>query len=97
MSGTLNKLFDYQKFAGNERLGKMIKATESRMGGMSRMGSELSDDDLTMVNAAGPITSDMIRDVDYGRKYEINFSAEQPGGDSKTDAAAEVPNHPRTW
>lgn len=45
----LRKLFDYQKFEGNERLAKMISDTESRY--MRRQA--LDEDDLFMVNAAG--------------------------------------------
>ena len=47
MEKKLKKLFDYQRFEKNERLEKIIKETESRYGG------ELSDDDLSLVNAAG--------------------------------------------
>ena len=47
MEKKLKNLFDYQRFEKNERLEKIIKETESRYGG------ELSDDDLSLVNAAG--------------------------------------------
>lgn len=49
MEKKLKKLFDYQRFEKNERLEKIIKETESRY------GEELSDDDLSLVNAAGDI------------------------------------------
>lgn len=48
MEKKLNSLFDYQRFAGNDRLSAMIKAAESGSG-----GRELSEDDLAFVNAAG--------------------------------------------
>lgn len=47
MEKKLKALFDYQRFEKNERLGKIIKETESRY------ERELSDDDLSLVNAAG--------------------------------------------
>ncbi|MCR4925710.1 MAG: hypothetical protein K5917_05415 [Clostridiales bacterium] len=42
-------LFDYQRFEGNSRLAKLIEKTENRY------NSELDDDDLDFVNAAGDI------------------------------------------
>ena len=50
MSNNLNKLFDFQKFAGNARLNAMISETESRM-----TGRELSEEDLVLVNAAANV------------------------------------------
>ncbi len=50
MEKKLKKLFDYQRFEKNEKLEKLIRETESRYAG------ELSDDDLTLVNAAGEFT-----------------------------------------
>lgn len=47
MEKKLKKLFDYQRFEKNERLEKLIRETESRY------AKELSDDDLSLVNAAG--------------------------------------------
>ena len=47
MEKTLKKLFDYQRFEQNERLEKLIRETESRCAG------ELSDEELTLVSAAG--------------------------------------------
>ena len=47
MEKKLKKLFDYQRFEKNERLEKIIRETESRY------AKELSDDDLSLVNAAG--------------------------------------------
>lgn len=55
MDNKLRKLFDYQRFEGNERLAKFISETESRY------AKNLSDDDLSFVNAAGePVTSGAI-------------------------------------
>ena len=59
MEKKLKKLFDYQRFEKNERLEKIIKETESRYGG------ELSDDDLSLVNAAGEINPGKV-EVDSG-------------------------------
>ena len=43
----LSKLFDYQKFEGNEKLAKLIEETESKY------GTKLSLEDLDRVSAAG--------------------------------------------
>ena len=50
MEKILKKLLDYQRFEQNEKLGKLIRETESRF------IRELSDEDLSLVNAAGEIT-----------------------------------------
>ena len=50
MENKLIKLFEYQKFEQNERLAKLIAETEARQ------ATEISDDDLEMVAAAGEIT-----------------------------------------
>lgn len=47
MERKLKTLFDYQKFEKNPRLEKLISETENRY------AKELSDDELTFVNAAG--------------------------------------------
>ena len=47
MEKKLKALFDYQRFEKNERLAKFIGETESRY------AKELSDDELSLVNAAG--------------------------------------------
>lgn len=47
MEETLKKLFDYQTFEKNPRLKKLISETENRA------AAELSDDSLSLVNAAG--------------------------------------------
>ena len=50
MENKLKKLFEYQKFEKSERLAKLIAETEARQ------ATEISDDDLEMVAAAGEIT-----------------------------------------
>ncbi len=53
MERKLKELFDYQRFEHNgkpDKLEKLIRETESRY------GAELSDEELSMVNAAGAIT-----------------------------------------
>ena len=47
MEQKIKKLFDYQRFENNSRLGKLIAETESRY------AVELSDEELFMVAAAG--------------------------------------------
>ena len=47
VSEKLSALFDFQRIAENPRLAKMIEDTESRY------GTELSDDSLEFVSAAG--------------------------------------------
>lgn len=47
MEEKLKAMFEFQRFAMNPRLQKLIEETEKRS------ARELSDDDLWMVNAAG--------------------------------------------
>ena len=47
MENKLKKLFDYQRFEKNEKLEKLIQETENGY------AAELSDEDLSFVNAAG--------------------------------------------
>lgn len=47
MTNKLRSLFDYQRFAENERLAALISETESRY------SHALSDDELEYVSAAG--------------------------------------------
>ena len=47
MEKKLKELFEYQRFAKNPELDRLIRQTENRF------GTELSDDDLSFVNAAG--------------------------------------------
>lgn len=54
MENKLKSLFEYQKFEGNSRLAAIIADTESRL------GSEISDDDLFMVSAAGELRDDVL-------------------------------------
>ncbi len=49
MEKKLSRLFDYQKFAGNDALADIINDVESRY----PSAVELTDDDLFFVNAAG--------------------------------------------
>lgn len=51
MERILQALFDYQRFADNERLAAVIRETESVPCG------PLSDDDLELVNAAGELSA----------------------------------------
>ena len=62
MEKKLKKLFDYQRFEKNEKLEKLIRETESRY------AKELSNDDLTLVNAAGgpEIGSNMPKETKVG-------------------------------
>ena len=50
MEKKLNKLFDYQRFEKNEKLEKLIRETESRY------ANALSEDELSLVSAAGGFT-----------------------------------------
>lgn len=54
MEGKLRGLFEYNRFSGNARLNKLIEETDSRY------GTELSDSDLLLVNAAGEIVKEDI-------------------------------------
>lgn len=47
MEKKLASLFEYQRFAQNPRLSKLIAETENKY------ANEIADDDLWMVNAAG--------------------------------------------
>lgn len=49
MENKLKKLFDYQRFEQNDKLEKLIHETESRY------AKELSEEDLSLVSAAGEI------------------------------------------
>ena len=61
----LKKLFDYQRFEKNSRLERMITATEA-------CGEELSDEDLSLVSAAGEITEDFTKQVRIKTNYKLN-------------------------
>lgn len=54
MEGKLRGLFEYNRFSKNARLSKLIEETDSRY------GTELSDSDLFLVNAAGEIVKEDI-------------------------------------
>lgn len=47
MEKMLYRLFDFQRFSGNDRLAEIIADTEKRY------GTALSDDDLECLSAAG--------------------------------------------
>lgn len=67
MENKLKKLFDYQRFEKKEKLEKLIDEAESRY------SAELSDDDLSLVNAAGE-TGNGGTDVDaytYGHSVSV--------------------------
>lgn len=51
MDNALKILFDFQKFSSEPKLAEMIRETEERY------NSELSDEELDIVNAAGDIFS----------------------------------------
>lgn len=50
MEKKLSRLMDYQRFEASPRLQALIQETEARYASMA-----LSDEDLTLVNAAGEI------------------------------------------
>ena len=52
MENKLSRLFDYQKYAPNDKLSSIIRDVESRY---SLDLQELSDDELGMLNAAGSV------------------------------------------
>lgn len=54
MENKLRRVFEYQKFASNSRLGAMIAETERRY-------QAINDDDLFLVSAAGE--TDIMNDI----------------------------------
>ena len=60
----LETLFDFQRFEHNTKLDQMIRETENRY------GTELSDDDLSFVSAAGlPVDSrELIKKMEDKKK-----------------------------
>lgn len=65
MEHRLKRIFDYQRFSKNERLNEIISDTENRY-------SELNEDELFMVAAAGNIemTSKLLeRKDEHGKKF----------------------------
>ncbi len=52
MENALKKLFDYQRIAENPKIQSMINATQQKYMSDNKIRL-LSDDDLTMINAAG--------------------------------------------
>ena len=63
MEHTLKRLFDYQRFQGNDRLEKLILNTEGRYPGTSQ---GLSDEELGSVSAAGEMPSMPPKSSDMG-------------------------------
>ena len=59
MENKLSRLFDYQKFSGNDELADIINDVESRY----PSAKELSDDDLFFVNAAGAVEQPPVSDL----------------------------------
>ncbi len=58
MDKKLKALFDYQKFKGNKKLERLIVETESRY------SRELSDDEISIVSAAGEPLAKMTESED---------------------------------
>ena len=58
MDKKLKSLFDYQKFTGNKKLERLIIETESRY------SKELSDDEMSIVSAAGEPLARMAENED---------------------------------
>lgn len=67
MEDKLKKLFDYQRFERNERLEKLISETESRY------AKDLSDEELTYVNAAGEVEPGGLPGSHDSGTYDIKF------------------------
>jgi len=59
MDKKLKALFDYQKFKGNKKLEHLIVETESRY------AKELSDDEISIVSAAGEPLARMAESEDH--------------------------------
>jgi len=55
MEGKLKKIFEYQKFAGNRRLEKMLAEADKRS------SKALTDEELSMVSAAGEMTVEITK------------------------------------
>ncbi len=65
MDKGLKKLFDYQLFSGNKQLTDMLSEAEARNNAL------LSDEDLTLVSAAGtcdPTQAELIRKLKQKRR-----------------------------
>ena len=82
----IRNLFDFQRFAGNARLGRLISETESRYRNNDNIVM-LSDRDLEMVNAAGEIDvlrTGSIRPIAMSDELKIDVHAGvQDGGEGK--------------
>ena len=62
MEKKLNSLFEFQRFVGNPGLAQLIEETERRY------GEALSDDDISLVNAAGDLLPERTEKKDDTKK-----------------------------
>ena len=69
MENKLARLFDYQKFAPNDKLASIIADVESRYQTDIEV---LSDDELGMLNAAGSVDTLMKRTAEKNSKNSKN-------------------------
>lgn len=53
----LKRLFDYQRFEGNSAMNFAIQSVRSYVKSVNSETFALTDDELDMVNAAGPVDS----------------------------------------
>ena len=56
MDKKMKRLFDYQRFEKNPRLTEMAREAERRY---AQSGTELTDEDLTEVSAAGDLSAQL--------------------------------------
>ncbi len=71
MSGKLQQLFDLQHFAENKKLQSLIDDTMSRYGAGTAGRTELAEDDLDMLFAAGDLRSANRGNHLFGKDEEI--------------------------
>ena len=64
MEKKLKKLFDYQRFEQNAKLEKLILETENRY------AKELSEEDLSLVSAAGDMIASNESEKNHGHVYK---------------------------
>lgn len=64
MEKKLKKLFDYQRFEQNEKLEKLIYETENRY------AKELSEEDLSLVSAAGDMIAPNESEKNHDHVYK---------------------------
>ena len=80
MENKLARLFDYQKFAPNDKLSAIIKDVESRYSADIEV---LSDDELSMLNAAGSVDSLMKRTSEKNAVMAKNSKNIKSANDSR--------------